>query len=103
MMLSESWCFEQKVQEKGDMERKKHSFPWSSFCTVGKKKNQQTDVPVVSFNLVRPAGVLIYAVCSFCCYSPNRQLGYLGWIVCPHRGLHCCVFAGKWVLNESCS
>lgn len=69
-MLSESWCFEQKVQEKGGMERK-IVFPWSNFCTMKK------DVLVVSFNLVRPAGALTCAVYSFCCHSPNRQLGCL--------------------------
>lgn len=48
MMLSESWCFEQKVQEKDGMERdRNHSFPWSNFCVV------KTDMMVVSFNLVR--------------------------------------------------
>lgn len=46
--------------------KKIHSFPWNNFRTVKK------DVPVVSFNLVRPAAVLMYAVCSFCCYGLNR-------------------------------
>lgn len=95
MMLSESRCFEQKVQEKGGMERK-ISFAWSNFCTVKK------DVPVVSFNLVRPAGVLMYAVCSFCCYTPNRQLGYLvGFFVHTEVCIVVSLLA-KWVLNESC-
>lgn len=69
-MLSES--FQQKVQEKGGMERK-ITVSIGATSALWKKK----DVPVVSFNLVRPAGVLMYAVCSFCCYTPNRQLGYL--------------------------
>lgn len=48
MMLSESWCFEQKVQEKDGMERdRNHSFPWSNFCMMKK------DMMVVSFKLVR--------------------------------------------------
>uniref|UniRef100_A0A8C0U6H5 GDP-mannose 4,6 dehydratase n=1 Tax=Cyanistes caeruleus TaxID=156563 RepID=A0A8C0U6H5_CYACU len=37
MMLSESWCFEQKVQEKNGMERERNqSFPWSNFCMMKK-------------------------------------------------------------------
>lgn len=50
-------------------EKKIHSFPWSNFFMVKK------DMMVVSFNLVRCAGVLICAVCGLCCYTSSRQLG----------------------------
>lgn len=70
MMLSESWCFEQKVQEKDGMERERnHNFPWSNFCMMKK------DMMVVSFNLARCAGGLICAVCGLCCYTSSGQLG----------------------------
>lgn len=72
MMLSESWCFEQKVQEKDGMERERnHSFPWSNFCMM------KQDMMVVSFNRVRCAGGLVCAVCGLCCCTSSRQLGYL--------------------------
>lgn len=94
MMLSESWCFEQKVQEKDGMEREKsHSFPWSNFCMVKK------DMMVVSFNLVRCAGGLICAVCGMCCYT--FPVG--SWDSCLDCFVHCSVFAGKWVLYEKLS
>lgn len=76
--------------------KEKSQFPLEQLLHCGKK-----DVLVVSFNLVRPAGVLMYAVCSFCCCTPSRQLGYLvGLFV--HTEVYIVVFAGKWVLNESC-
>lgn len=70
MMLSESWCFEQKVQEKDGMERERNqSFPWSNFCMM------KQDMMVVSFNWMRCAGGFICAVYGLCCCTSSRQLG----------------------------
>lgn len=42
--------------------------------------------------------MLMYAGCSFCCYTPNRKLGYLVGLFVQTE-VCTVVSAGKWVLN----
>lgn len=66
-------------------------------CSIS--RSVKKDAPVVGFNLGRPAGVFVHSICSSHCH---QAAWVFGWTVCPRGAWHYCIFAAKWVLNESC-